>query len=766
MTCILLAAGITTRLERELDDYILEACGSDHYRYLTHPLRNVPKALLPATTRAACVSTSQHPIAGHEDKNLHSIRQAVTSILANSEDGGYFRNVSSSKTTTKVLLDRWVEEIALQPAIKKTLLVVNALKYKFYERWATARGFPVDNIVCNGVTKEEQMQGGLMDLERALRFATTAGCNSQEGLAGPVVVVSADMAFDVNFDLKMVLEFFAQKNVSPTTAGDVLSYYYYDTSRTETEEKGDGENEFSQMSMAAAELCGKRGIMLLDDATKVVQRFFEKKTHATTTGKEQAALTQHGSLRVSIALYVLREATAREIMRQVEAMMRESDQTSGRQKQHSLGSFFEQHINSGRNTSDESEKASSNSRAYGVSIPAAFSLIGADTTLEEYAAYCAFGIDTVATESDRHTLRHELANATAASLPRTAPVFEKIVRRSYARVGLMGNPSDQLNGKSMAVTISNFWAEVTIFESASLRLIPHALSDPLEFGNLRDLYAISSREGYMGGLRLLQAACKRFFEYCQKNGVSLPRRNFTLSYDTNVPRQVGLAGSSCIVATVMKCLMAFFHLSWNEIPRHVLPSIVLSVEMEELGIHAGLMDRVVQVYEGLVHMDFEKNFLAANGFAKYTTLPLSLLPPLHLAYAMDPSDSGKIHSDVKERWKNGDPEVMQAAVTWAGFVDAAVSALQNGDHAGFADLMDRNFDLRRKLYGDRCLGSKNLRMIEIARSHGAATKFPGSGGAILICCRPGKTNEWELRKAMDAEGFVLIQLAPYAPPSR
>jgi glucuronokinase len=740
MTCILLSAGLTNRLERELDNFILASSANDHHRYLTHPLRSVPKALLPATSKSAGGS------------NPEPFQATVEAILSNSDEGGYFRNVTSSKTVKKALLDRWIDEIAQQPAISKTLLVVNALKFKFYERWATARGFPVDCIVCNGVTQEDQMQGGLMDLELALRFAKTSPlCAADQrgaGVKGPVIVVSADMAFDVNFDLKMVLDFFAQKNASPATAGDVLTYHYY--------RPGGNESAVNdEPSPSAVELCSRRGILLLDDATKAVQGFFEKKQDVTSIQALQG-LMQHGSLRVSIALYVLRAETAEEIIqtvhRDVTAAQRSSP-TAGvvTKVRRSLGSFFEQQLAS----------KGSKYRAYGVSIPAAFSLIGQDTSLEQYVAYCARGIDDVS-PADLVLLRQALHREDPRCLG-GVHVVEKIVRKSYARVGLMGNPSDQLNGKSMAVTISNFWAEVSIFESPSLRLLPHPLSDPFEFGNLRDLHAISSKEGYMGGLRLLQAGCKRFFEFCQKNGVSLPRRNFTLSYETNVPRQVGLAGSSCIVATVMKCLMAFFHLTWSDIPKHVLPSIILSVEMEELGIHAGLMDRVAQVYEGLVHMDFEKTFLAANGFARYTTLRMELLPRLHLAYAMDPSDSGKIHSTVKERWAKGDPEVFAAAVAWAGFVDDAVDALQTQNHAKFAELMDANFDLRRKLYGDPCLGSKNLRMIEIARAHSAAAKFPGSGGAILICCRPGRTDEWALKKAMDAEGFVLIELMPYAP---
>ena len=38
-----------------------------------------------------------------------------------------------------------------------------------------------------------------------------------------------------------------------------------------------------------------------------------------------------------------------------------------------------------------------------------------------------------------------------------------------------------------------------------VRLVPNTLSDPNDFGSLADLHGISRKEGYQGGLVLLQA---------------------------------------------------------------------------------------------------------------------------------------------------------------------------------------------------------------------------------------------------------------------
>ncbi len=45
------------------------------------------------------------------------------------------------------------------------------------------------------------------------------------------------------------------------------------------------------------------------------------------------------------------------------------------------------------------------------------------------------------------------------------------------------------------------------------------------------------------------------------------------------------------------------------------PMLVLRAE-EELGITAGLQDRVIQVYGGVVYMDFAKEFMQQHGHGR------------------------------------------------------------------------------------------------------------------------------------------------------
>jgi glucuronokinase len=48
------------------------------------------------------------------------------------------------------------------------------------------------------------------------------------------------------------------------------------------------------------------------------------------------------------------------------------------------------------------------------------------------------------------------------------------------------------------------------------------------------------------------------------------------------------------------------------------------------------------------------------------------------------------------------------------------------------------------MFGDAALGETNLAMIATARSVGAAAKFTGSGGAVVVYCPEGEQQEQRL----------------------
>ncbi|MHB9132161.1 MAG: mevalonate kinase family protein [Armatimonadota bacterium] len=333
----------------------------------------------------------------------------------------------------------------------------------------------------------------------------------------------------------------------------------------------------------------------------------------------------------------------------------------------------------------------------------------------------------------------------------------RLVTEVHARAGLLGNPSDGYFGKTISCLVGNFKARVTFEESDYLTLQPHPQFDPLEFQNIAELGAIYGDQGYYGGLRLLQAACKKFYEECAARGIRLDGPNFTASYDTDIPRQVGLSGSSAIVIATLRSLLRWYGVA-EQFQQHELPGIALETESEELGITAGMQDRVIQTYGGVMYMDFDRALMESRGYGNYERIDRALLPPMYLAYVLDPSDSGKIHSDVRRRWNEGDPEVRQAMHTFAGFAEDGKRALLARDYGAMGRLMNEAFALRRTIFGDAVLGPDNLRMVELAKTHDLPATTCGSGGAIVGILGDDRQTA-VFADSLQSEGYRFLRLA-------
>ena len=199
-----------------------------------------------------------------------------------------------------------------------------------------------------------------------------------------------------------------------------------------------------------------------------------------------------------------------------------------------------------------------------------------------------------------------------------------------------------------------------------------------------------------------------------------------------------------------------------------VPGLILAIEREELGIVAGLQDRVIQEYDGMVHMDFAADILKANrGAGRYVvldstrtrccgrrrdtnmaaaltaliravrTLPLLGLPPLYLAYKVKAGgDSGKIHSDARRRFEAGDPFVVAGMQKLGAMADWARACIDAGDYRKLGVIMDENFDLRREIYSDAVTGADNLEAAALARyvaaSHWSGTPYAWEFTASML----------------------------------
>ena len=290
-----------------------------------------------------------------------------------------------------------------------------------------------------------------------------------------------------------------------------------------------------------------------------------------------------------------------------------------------------------------------------------------------------------------------------------------------ARTGLVGHPSDGYGGATLSVTLRNFHAEVEAQPAQELH-ISH-----------------SGEDGWPeGGEPLIRAAVACFERECRP--LLEPVR---ISYRSTIPREVGLGGSSAIVIATLRALS---QLTKTEIAAEGLPALALAVETEELGIAAGLQDRVVQAYGGLVFMDFEHD--------RYEPLDATLLPPLFIAHRPSAGGSSSdVHASVRERFAAGDRAVVAAMATLARLAHEARAALTHNDQAAFAAALDAGYDVRASIF---TLDPRHTAMVDAARELGISATYTGSGGAIAgIADDPDRVDE--LRRRLEPDGVTIVR---------
>ena len=153
-------------------------------------------------------------------------------------------------------------------------------------------------------------------------------------------------------------------------------------------------------------------------------------------------------------------------------------------------------------------------------------------------------------------------------------------------------------------------------------------------------------------------------------------------------------------------------------------------------------------------MDFARSLMDARGYGEYERLDPDLMPNVYVAYRTSLSEGTEVfHGNLGERWRRGDPQVVEAMKTWAGYAAEGRECLLRRDYLRLGELIDANFDLRASIYP---IDQGNLEMIHTARKAGASANFAGSGGAI-VGTYTGDAMFTRLADSMKAIGVALIQ---------
>ncbi len=324
----------------------------------------------------------------------------------------------------------------------------------------------------------------------------------------------------------------------------------------------------------------------------------------------------------------------------------------------------------------------------------------------------------------------------------------------YARVGLAGNPSDGFDGKTLSACVRNWGATIELVphDCGYVEIIPNLEMDRLRYDSLKSLVDHTERFGHYGALRLIHAACALFYKtYGIDIGLGY---GFNIAYGSNIPRQVGLGGSSAIIVALLNCLYEHFE---HEVSLEERAHLAWAVENQELGITAGLQDRVIQTYGGLVFMDFSQECRTLRDYGHYKPLDYPL-PSAFIAYTNNPrKNSGQVHNEMFLKYKAGDRWVSQHMYQLAEMAKGALLAVERQQAKSLGHIMDANFQLRLDLYGEDKIGEDNMTMRRIALQNDCSAKLPGSGGAIVGLYYEDKQYD-ALMQAYRDNGFECVKV--------
>lgn len=306
-----------------------------------------------------------------------------------------------------------------------------------------------------------------------------------------------------------------------------------------------------------------------------------------------------------------------------------------------------------------------------------------------------------------------------------------------ARANLIGNPSDQYGGCTLACAVP-LRASVSLVPSESL---------VLEAGDVRAVIADESDLEPRGDLLDLSRAVVRGI------GGELPRAHVRLR--SEIPLQSGMAGSTALVVALLRSVLAW---RGEDAPPHALAERAREIERTEMGVTCGYVDQYMSVFGGYQFVDFR----GKSPEGSWRTEPFATLEPLEapvpfvLAFTGVRHSSDSVHRPVRERWLAGDREVVEGYARCSEIGQLGKRALLLGDWKELGALMDENHAIVRALGAS---GESNERLIEAALLAGAlGAKLAGAGdGGTIVALWP-EPDRAPLEAALREAGAVALYL--------
>jgi galactokinase/mevalonate kinase-like predicted kinase len=313
------------------------------------------------------------------------------------------------------------------------------------------------------------------------------------------------------------------------------------------------------------------------------------------------------------------------------------------------------------------------------------------------------------------------------------------------RAGIIGNPTDMYGGAVLSCSVP-MRARVRIEPAEELLLETNgqtlAIRDRQDLRPRHDLFDIP--RAILDYLHFPPLACR-------------------IIYDSDIPRQSGMAGSTALVVAMLKAIMAW---RGEESNRYRLAERARYIELNYLKVVCGYQDAYMCTFGGLNYMDFRGKQYYRDVEAELFATVEPLHPhvnhlPFVLGFTGVQHSSGEVHKPLRERWLEGEPEIVRSYERITEIARLGKKALLTEDWKLLGELMNENHAIQRDLGGS---GEANERLIQAALAAGAwGAKLAGAGsGGTIIALWP-QADTTPLIAALRAAGATATYALHVAP---
>ena len=291
----------------------------------------------------------------------------------------------------------------------------------------------------------------------------------------------------------------------------------------------------------------------------------------------------------------------------------------------------------------------------------------------------------------------------------------RIEASAPGRCGIIGNPTDGYGGCVISCSLAER-AHVTLAAPAD----ELSLNVSGESTVLKDRGDYHLNDDYFDCVRAV-------LSYFRRHDL-----RFHMDVSTKVPLQAGLAGSTAVLVSVLAVVLKFLG---RNVHRYYLAEMLRTIELNYLKIQCGYQDQYMTVFGGINFMDFRgKEYYRDIDEELYAAVePLRDVCtelPFVLVHTGKKRVSGTILKPIRERWLDGDRDVVEGYRRIMVLGQRGKRALIDRDWPTLARLMNENHRIQQELGAS---GEENDRLIDIALENGAmAAKLAGAGGGGTI----------------------------------